>query len=89
MNKYIKTYIESGYKFLKAGIMNALHDVKSGEEKRIDFGHPVPISLIRDCLDELDWPIVDIDFDWIQAIVPNSKLHIFVTEDYIIHYYEN
>ena len=34
MNKYIKTDIEQGIQYLKVGIMNALSNIESGEEKK-------------------------------------------------------
>ena len=34
MHKYIKTDIEQGLKYLKVGIMNALANIESGEEKK-------------------------------------------------------
>ena len=33
MNKYIKTDIEQGLKYLRTGIMNTLSDIENGEEE--------------------------------------------------------
>ena len=85
MNKYIKTDIENGYTYLKIGVKNALNDIDNGKEKEIEFGHPVPLSLIKECLREMLWAIVDTDPEWIEATSP-SKIRVFINEDYITLY---
>ncbi len=89
MNKYIKTDIENGYTYLKIGVTNALSDIDNGEEKKIEFGHSIPLSLIKECLREMSWAITDVDFDWLEAVSPTSKLHVFITEDNIMLYENN
>ena len=49
MNKYIKSDIENGISYLKAGIINALRNVYYGEETEIYLGKFIPISLILEC----------------------------------------
>ena len=63
MNKYIKTDIEQGLKYLKVGIMNALADIESGEENEISLDGPIALSLIVECALERGW-IEDPDMDW-------------------------
>lgn len=55
MNKYIKTDIEQGLKYLKTGIMNALSDIENGEEETIVLGKNVPFSLVVECAEERGW----------------------------------
>ena len=55
MNKYIKTDIEQALILLKAGIMNALADIESGEEEEIILGDFVPFSLVVECAEERGW----------------------------------
>ena len=55
MNKYIKSDIEQGLKYLKVGIMNALNDIESGKEKIIILGDYIPFSLIVGCAEEKGW----------------------------------
>ena len=86
MNKYIKTDIETGYMYLKIGVTNALNDIDTGEEKKIEFEHSIPLSLIKECLREMSWAIADIDFDWLEAVSPTSEIHVFITEDCIMLY---
>ena len=62
MNKYIKTDIEQGLKYLKVGVMNALADIESGEENEISLG-PIALPLIIECALERGW-IEDPDMDW-------------------------
>ena len=63
MNKYIKTDIEQGIQYLKAGIMNALVDLESGEEKGIRFETSLPLRLIIKCAEERGWED-DHEDDW-------------------------
>jgi len=63
MNKYIKTDIEQGFKYLKTGVMNALSDLENGTEKEINFEFPVPLQLVIDCAEERGWKD-DHDDDW-------------------------
>ena len=64
MNKYIKTDIEQGIQYLKAGIMNALADLESGEEKEIRFEASIPLQLIIKCAEERGWEEDMDDWDW-------------------------
>lgn len=64
MNKYIKTDIEQGIQYLKAGIMNALVDLESGEEKGISFETSLPLRLIIKCAEERGWKEDMDDWDW-------------------------
>ena len=64
MNKYIKTDLENAEKYMKSAIMNALHDIDSGEEKRIDLGNNISWNLFLQCLDEANWNHDDdVNFD--------------------------
>ena len=83
MNKYIKTDIEQGLKYLKAGIMNALADIENGEEDEITLGNNVPFSLVVECAEERGWKKDEHnDFDingwecdcWYYMITPNEKV---------------
>ena len=55
MNKYVKTDIEQGIKYLKVGIMNALADLENEEEKEIKFDVPIPLQLIVKCAEDRGW----------------------------------
>lgn len=55
MNKYIKTDIKQGLKYLKTGIMNALADIESGKEDEIILGDYVPFSLVVHCARQRGW----------------------------------
>lgn len=82
MNKYIKTDIEQGIKYLKTGIMNVLSDIESGEIEEIILEGPIALKLIIDCAEERGWetdPNMDcwtngweIDY-WYRMITNNSK----------------
>lgn len=79
MNKYIKTDIEQGVQYLKTGIMNALSDIESGNEREIELGDFIPFSLIRQCVEERGYKEVDEfetngwDIDcWYHVIGPNN-----------------
>ncbi len=82
MNKYIKTDIEQGLKYLRTGIMNALSDIENGEEETIVLGDNVPFSLVVKCAEERGWKEdAHMDFDtngwecdcWYYMITPNEK----------------
>ena len=82
MNKYIKTDLEQGLKYLKAGIMNAMADIESGEEDDITLGRHVPFSLVVECALERGWKADEYsDFDtngwecdcWYYMITPDNK----------------
>lgn len=66
MTKYIKTDIEQGIQYLKIGIMNALADIESGEEKEIRFETSLPLPLIIKCAEERGWED-DHEDDWING----------------------
>lgn len=82
MNKYIKTDIEQGLKYLRVGVMNALSDIESGEDEIILNG-PIALSLITKCAEERGWKEdPDMDWDWTNGwevdyfyymITPNKK----------------
>lgn len=55
MNKYIKTDLEQAEILMKSAIMNALHDIDSGEEIKIDLGPNISWNLFYKCLQEADW----------------------------------
>lgn len=55
MNKFIKTDIENAVIQMKAAIMNALHDIDSGEETYIDLGENISANLLFHCLEEAKW----------------------------------
>lgn len=84
MNKYIKTDIENGYKYLKSGIINALNDIISGEESKIELGYRVPLEFIEDCMMELDMTVTDKSSNWIEGVfytLDNQKIIIFATRN--------
>ena len=62
MNKYIKTDVEQGLKYLKVGVMNALAEIEKGEDEIVLEG-PIALQLIIDCAKERGW-IEDPDMDW-------------------------
>lgn len=49
MNKYIRSDIENGTSYLKAGIINALRNIYYEEEPEIYLGKFIPLSLILEC----------------------------------------
>ena len=57
MHKYIKTDIEQGLKYLKVGIMNALANIESGEEKKITLNGAISLKLIFNCAKERGWNV--------------------------------
>lgn len=89
MNKYIKTDIEQGLKYLKTGIMNALADVENGEQEVI-LGEYVPFSLVVECAEERGWQPwtdeLDNDFDtngwevdcWYTMRLPNTEIKVTI-----------
>ena len=89
MNKYIKTDIEQGLKYLKTGIMNALADIENGEQEII-LGEHVPFSLVVECAEERGWrPFtdeLDNDFDtngweidyWYDMRLPNTEIKVVI-----------
>jgi len=65
MNKFIKTDIEQGIKYLKTGIMNALSDIESGEIEEIVLEGPIALKFIINCAEERGWKTdPDMDWDW-------------------------
>lgn len=65
MNKYIKTDIEQGLKYLKVGVMNALSDIESEKENEISLDGPIALSFIIKCAEERGWKEdPDMDWDW-------------------------
>ena len=83
MNKFIKTDIEQGLQYLRAGIMNALADIENGNEKEIELGEFVPFSLVVECAEERGWKedkLKDWDTNgwecdcWYYMITPNEKV---------------
>ena len=88
MNKYIKTDIEQGIQYLKTGIMNALADIESGEEKDIRFENPLPLYLIIRCAEERGWEEDMDDWDWTDGwevdfwykmVFPNKNTRICIS----------
>ena len=82
MNKYIKTDIEQGLKYLKTGIMNVLATIESGEEKLMSLEDYVPFSLVVKCAEERGWKEYEgtehLTFNtngicWYYMIIPNNK----------------
>lgn len=88
MNKYIKTDIEQGLKYLKAGIMNALADIESGEEDDITLGKHVPFSLVVECAENRGWIADDYNNDdmtngwqvdcWYYMWTPNKTKYVCI-----------
>lgn len=88
MNKYIKTDIEQGLKYLRTGIMNALADIESGNEKEIILGEFVPFSLVVECAKERGWTESYCDYEdmtngfehdcWYYMNPPNSKIEVCI-----------
>ena len=89
MNKYIKTDIEQGLKYLHTGIMNALADIESGNEKEIILGEFVPFSLVVECAEERGWtemPYHDNDSMtngwehdcWYYMRIPNTEIEVCI-----------
>ena len=90
MNKFIKSDIEQGLKYLKVGIMNALADIESGEEEKITLGDYVPFSLVIECAEERGWcpwtDELDDDFDtngwevdcWYRMSLPNTETEVVI-----------
>lgn len=91
MDKYIKSDIEQGIKYLKTGIMNALVNIEKGTETSIILGDYVPFSLVIECAEERGWrPWEDDssdDFDtngwevdcWYNMCLPNSETKVTIS----------
>jgi hypothetical protein len=77
MNKYIKTDIDQGIQYLKVGIMNALSDIESGEEKEICFETSLPLQLIIKCAEERGWK-EDMD-GWYYTKFPNKNIRLMIS----------
>ena len=86
MNKYIKTDIEQGLKYLKTGIMNSLAAIENGEKELI-LGDYVPFSLVIKCAEKRGWIesehcSFDIGNDtdcWYYMKLPNSELEVCIS----------
>lgn len=61
MNKYIKTDLQDSIKLMRIAIMNALNDIETGEEIRINLGPYISQPLLSECLQEAKWDIIDIE----------------------------
>lgn len=59
MNKYIKLDIYNSENYMKVAIMNALHDIDSGEETKIDLGPNISYNLFYKCLVDSGWKEID------------------------------
>lgn len=57
MNKYIKTDIKNAERYMKSALMNALHDIDSGEETEINLGQNISWNLFCNCLIESGWKL--------------------------------
>lgn len=56
MNKYIKTDLEQSESYMRAAIMNLLHDIDSGEiTKEINLGRYLSPNLFLECLEISGW----------------------------------
>lgn len=53
MNKFIKYDILNGLTQMKAGIMNALHEVLRNNVNEIDLGDKLSYGLILECFNQL------------------------------------
>jgi hypothetical protein len=88
MNKYIKTDIEQGLKYLKTGIMNALADIESGKEDEIILGDYVPFSLVVNCAKQRGWITDEQQSDdwtngwevdcWWYMYTPDGKINVCI-----------
>ncbi len=88
MNKYIKTDIEQGLKYLKTGIMNALADIESGKEDEIILGDYVPFSLVVHCARQRGWMDDEQQSDdwtngwevncWWYMFTPDGKINVCI-----------
>ena len=86
MNKYIKTDLRDSVKLMKIAIMNALNDIETGEETKINLGCYVPQPLFLECLQEAKWEIEIGDLMCYEAKTPSGKkvLIDLVTGDCIL-----
>ena len=75
MNKYIKTDLHDSVKLMKVAIMNALNDIETGEEVRINLGPYISQTLLSECLQEAKWDIEIEDPDEIHYLTktPSGK----------------
>lgn len=79
MNKYIKTDLEQATSYMRIAILNALHDIDSGEEIEIDLGPNISWNLFNDCLNEEGWKEGDFDTNgweidfWMNWTSPSGK----------------
>lgn len=83
MNKYIITDLEQAETYMRSAIMNALHDIDSGEEEEINLGRNISWNLFYNCLENAGWKVDDsydemeyngweVDF-WSHWISPSGK----------------
>ena len=83
MNKYIKTDLQDSIKLMRIAIMNALNDIETGEETRINLGPYISQPLLIECLQEANWKIENEDFDayYYETKTPTNKKVIISSED--------
>ena len=83
MNKYIKTDLQDSIKLMRIAIMNALNDIETGEETRINLGPYISQPLLIECLQEANWKIENEDFDayYYETKTPSNKKVIISSED--------
>lgn len=75
MNKYIKTDLQDSIKLMRVAIMNALNDIDTGEETRINLGPYISQPLLSECLQQAKWDIEIEDPDEIYYVTktPSGK----------------
>lgn len=56
--KYIKTDYEDGIRYLRVSLMNTLNAINDNKLKEQSFEY-VSWFLLLDCLDSLDWKIIE------------------------------
>lgn len=83
MNKYIKTDLQDSIKLMRVAIMNALNDIETGEETRINLGPYISQPLFIECLQETNWKIENEDYDsyYYEVKTPTDKKVIINLED--------
>jgi len=86
MNKYIKTDLRDSIKLMKIAIMNALNNIETGEETKINLGCYIPQSLFLECLQEAKWEVEIGDLMCYETKTPSGKkvLIDLVTGDCIL-----
>ena len=86
MNKYIKTDLRDSIKLMKIAIMNALNNIESGEETKINLGCYISQPLFLECLQEAKWEIEVGDLMCYETKTPSGKkvLIDLVTGDCIL-----